>query len=308
MNTGSAEMGCRCYRLAFGDCFSWTFSADREMQDWLDRFARLCRLPEAGYSGGTVAVHCRRFAGKEDTKLEEWHGYDAAAGLWVDRFCQVQMTRVCSNSLIVDVVFNREPGIEIIGMLELFYLLYASVMNRGGLPFHAALAEYGGRAYLLAGQSGQGKSTCSKRLQDVGGGWRSLCDDEVLVRFDGVKGYYAHPVPTWSDFMFDKQSPRCWSVGEGYPLSGLFLLDHGSVDRLVPVERSAERVSAVVESSRQIWLRYFRDDTAMRRKAFGQLFDNACTLASQVPVYRFSVSLGGMFWQELEKVACNENK
>lgn len=72
----------------------------------------------------------------------------------------------------------------------------ATVMARGFRLFHAAAVVRGGRAVVLAGVPGAGKSTTS--LHFVEAGWRFLSNDRVLARAtpDGgveVRGYPKQP-------------------------------------------------------------------------------------------------------------------
>jgi len=76
------------------------------------------------------------------------------------------------------------------------HLYAAEVIARGYRLFHASAVVRGGRAVLLAGVPGAGKSTAS--LHFVEAGWRFLSNDRVLARAlpDGgveVRGYPKQP-------------------------------------------------------------------------------------------------------------------
>jgi hypothetical protein len=62
----------------------------------------------------------------------------------------------------------------------LLFLLSSEILRASGLyPLHASAAERNGRAVLILGLSGAGKSTCLLSLMQAG--WRCLSDDHPLV-------------------------------------------------------------------------------------------------------------------------------
>jgi hypothetical protein len=62
----------------------------------------------------------------------------------------------------------------------LVFLLASEILRASGLyPLHASAAERDGRAVLILGSSGAGKSTCLLSLMQAG--WRCLSDDHPLV-------------------------------------------------------------------------------------------------------------------------------
>jgi SynChlorMet cassette protein ScmC len=170
--------------------------------------------------------------------------------------------------------------------------------RRGGVLFHGALAARGNQGVILAGPSGIGKSTASRRLPPP---WTSLCDDATLVVRDGHGRFLAHPWPTWSHFL-EGGGERTWNVADAVPLRAVCFLAQSRQNRAERVGR-AEAACMLLESSRQPG-RYLSRDTgpATAREEILMLFDRACALAKAVPCFVLHVSLDGTFWHELDRI------
>lgn len=179
-------------------------------------------------------------------------------------------------------------------------VVYEKAIQCGGIPLHAALAEHSGRAFLLAGDHGAGKSTCCSRLPMT---WSALCDDETFI-LNGGYGYYAHPFPRWSDYLFQApQQPI--DVSKRAPLSAIFFLEKATRVEIVSIGLG-EAVVRINESANQACCsRMDGFETLVRRQLRTSILDNACKLAEQVPVYVLRVSKTGRFWKAIEEVvAC----
>ena len=179
-------------------------------------------------------------------------------------------------------------------------LVYEGAIRCGGIPLHAALAERSGRAFLLAGDHGAGKSTCCSRLPMT---WSALCDDETFI-LNGGYGYYAHPFPRWSDYLFQApQQPI--DVSKRAPLSAIFFLEKATRVEIVSIGRgeAAVRINESANQACRTRMRGF--ETLIRRQLRTRILDNACKLAGQVPAYVLRVSKTGRFWKAIEEVvAC----
>jgi SynChlorMet cassette protein ScmC len=174
--------------------------------------------------------------------------------------------------------------------------MHRQSIYRGGLPFHAALAEHQGKGVILAAPSGTGKSTCSRRLMPP---WQARCDDEVLIVLSSDGRYLAHPFPTWSACIAPGENPTYNSQDFSH-LAGIFFFEQAPVDECLPLHPAEAAVEAVVSSqvalARFLW--YCTPEEA--RKIRCKLFANACKLAKEVPAFRLRVSLTGSFWEKLE--------
>lgn len=107
------------------------------------------------------------------------------------------------------------------GVRKLLYLGLVPAMLRGDcIMVHGALMEKDGRALMLCGPSGIGKSTTSQRMN---GRFRILADDCFLLCRDG-DGWRAHPLPTWSVYLFGKEAIVECDARRGVPVSRLLIL------------------------------------------------------------------------------------
>lgn len=189
-----------------------------------------------------------------------------------------------------------------IQLMRVALVISLDAERRGGLLLHGALAERDGYGVILAGPGGVGKTMASQRLRPP---WRALCDDMTLVVRGAEGGYWAHPWPTWSRFMFGKPGGS-WDVQHAVPLKGIFFLSQAQEDSLDTigmgqacsqlVELSEQTSGALLSNIRGDEMRKFR----MRR------FENICALQGAVPSYHLSLSLGGPFWRKIEKTIAPE--
>ena len=182
-------------------------------------------------------------------------------------------------------------------LMQLSLVIARQAQSRGGFLLHGALIEKDGYGAILAGPGGVGKTTASRRLLSP---WRSLCDDEVLVVRDGDRAYWAHPWPTWSNFMLDGKGGT-WDVSHAVPLKGIFFLVQAQHDRIEPIG-AGYSVPLLVELAEQAsWSMAHGQGRDVARALRLQRFENICTLAKAIPSYRLYLSLDGAFWDEIDR-------
>ena len=287
------------YRLFFGTNIAWDFSAEPQLQEWINRFAKILTLPESDDEQDCF-LHWRtakRYHLVANAKTLE---SGATAENSLESLRTILLSTSSSGDISAFVDNCDDNDITIINMFRLFYPVYRSVIRSGGAPFHAAMTELEGKAYLLAGVSGSGKSTCSNRLPV---GWISRCDDEVLVIREANDRYRVHPMPTWSHFMNGGVGEKSWDVTQGVPLAGIFFLEHSKDrDSAVPLLNKAENARAMNASALQIWQKYSNfSNREQRQKMHCHIFENVCQMAHHIPAYMLSITLEGKFWIEMEK-------
>ncbi len=169
---------------------------------------------------------------------------------------------------------------------------------RGAALLHGALAEREGRGVVLAGPGGVGKTTLSRRMALP---WHSLSDDATLVVRDAQGAYWAHPWPTWSQFITDGPGGT-WDVQHAVPLRGIFFLARAERD-LAERVGAGHAVTLLVEVAEQAWWGMTPHMSNEEKRASRlQRFDNICALAKAVPCYRLDFTLTGEFWREIERV------
>jgi SynChlorMet cassette protein ScmC len=207
----------------------------------------------------------------------------------------------CHNSIPdaeCEVLFKNGAKFDFINMWFSLHPIYQRSISKGGLPFHAGLAELGGRGALLAASSDTGKSTCCRRLPEH---WQPLCDDEALIVLDKNKIFRAHPFPTWSDYIW-RESEKTWNIQSSVPLSGIFFLKQSEIDEVAPIGEG-EAALLISESAMQICEKFWRNASEEEQRKFRRkLFNNACKMTKQIPAYRLGVSRNGRFWEKMEEV------
>lgn len=183
-------------------------------------------------------------------------------------------------------------------LIILSLIIAREVELGGGLLLHGALVERDGQGVILAGPSGVGKTTISRRLPPP---WRSLCDDTTLLIRDDQGVYWAHPWPTWSNFMFGGQGGS-WDVHHAVRLAGIFFLNQATEDlasQVGPAEATC-LLNEVAEQVSRLMLHTMSPDEVRAHRL--RRFETICSTAKQAPVFRLRMSPAGTFWCEIEEV------
>ncbi len=279
------------YCLSLSDGTSWWITGDKDSVQWVDKLAAITELEKCSFSGSPkLAFHKM---GKTDDAMgklvhEGWRSYEYPA------------MRVWCHGSAEDVICELKGGqgheTQYVSMWNSLQPIYQASISRGGLPFHAGLAELGGRGVLLAAPGNTGKSTCCCRLPDY---WKPLCDDESLVVLTEQEEYRVHPFPTWSDYLW-KRGENTWNIQYSVPLAGVFFIEQSETDQLVSMG-AGEAAIRISESACHVCRKFWwKEDRESQRSFRRRLFDNACEIAKLVPVFRLRVSLQGRFWEKIE--------
>ncbi|OGP52752.1 MAG: SynChlorMet cassette protein ScmC [Deltaproteobacteria bacterium RBG_13_52_11] len=203
-------------------------------------------------------------------------------------------TLICSPAGDNDMLANH--------LMQLSLVIAQQVQTRGGFLLHGALAANGGGGVILAGPGGVGKTTASCRLRSP---WRSLSDDATLVVRDENGTYWAHPWPTWSNFMLDGKGGT-WDVEHAVPLKAIFFLVQAQHDRIEPIG-AGHSVPLLVELAEQAsWSMAHGQGGDVARALRLQRFENICSLARSMSCYHLHLRLDGAFWEEIERVLAGE--
>lgn len=292
------------YRFELADGSVWIFTATERVSAWLHELAGIMGLRP----GGDNWTHKISFSGAGDfdslESPEEIRGGRADDNGW-HLFRQGAIYRLWRHETIPEVYmelneeFVEHAEIRYINMWSALRELYRHALATGGTPIHAALAEIDGRGVLIAGAAETGKSTCYRRLP---GYWNALCDDQALVMRDGKGDYMVHPLPTWSDHLW-QELKKSWNVERAVPLSAIFFLDQSSLDEAVPLSDPAKAVLMIFDAAKQVWEPVWeRIESNEKREQSSTLFRNASEMAGVIPTYRLRATLDGEFWKEMERV------
>jgi len=295
--------GSNNYRLRLANGQGWLIVAGKEAERIVTRLTRIMGLcPDGGeklsrlifvrgeQSASEARGRLQALRGHEGDSRSKWTVRDLGGPfLWshpeaIDLICDLGTAEFCEE--------------ETTGMVRCLSPIYHKAVLSGGLHLHAALLEYQENGVLIAASSGKGKSTCCSRVDFP---WQPLCDDSVLVVRGEDGKYYAHPLPTWSEF-FGGASERTWRVESHLPLSAIFFLEQAEEDKAVSIGRGHAAV-LLTEFSTQLFNIYSASRDETEKRAYSKLvFQNACRLADAVPSYILQASLEGRFWKEMEQV------
>ena len=275
-------MYSRGYGLSLSDGNNWWVTGDEDNIRWIDDLTAILELKECAPDDLPKLI----FSKMDDTG---WEFYDH------------RIVRIWYRDSTPDIVYEvkdwEEENLKYINMRYSLHPIYQRSISKGGLAFHAALAELDGRGVLLSAPGDTGKSTCCRRLPDY---WKPLCDDESLVVLNEQKMYRAHPFPTWTDYLW-KRAANTWDVQYSVRLAGVFFLEQSETDEVVPIG-NGEAAILMAESATQACGKFWRGlDEADQRTRREEAFSNACAMAKAIPAFRLRVSLHGRFWEEIEK-------
>jgi SynChlorMet cassette protein ScmC len=189
-------------------------------------------------------------------------------------------------------------------LMQLSLVIAQQAQNTGGILLHGALIEKDGWGAILAGPGGVGKTTASCRLRSP---WRSLSDDVTLVVRGKHGTYWAHPWPTWSNYMLGGKGGT-WDVEHAVELKAIFFLAQSQGDRIRPLG-AGHSVPLLVEVTEQAsWSMAHGQGGAVARALRLQRFENICSLAKSKICYHLHLSLKGAFWKEIERVITRQEK
>lgn len=164
--------------------------------------------------------------------------------------------------------FPRFPGGPVWALdYPLDELLFQHRLVRdGAIEVHACAIVWRGRAVVLCGQSGAGKSTTARLWRRHTRGARILSDDRVVLR-PSAEGVRAWGTPWHGDGGF--------ALPESSPVGAIFFLRHGRQTRVRPLERAAAAARLLARSFPPPW-----DSVAMARA-----LDTCAGVTSLIPAF-----------------------
>ncbi len=278
----------------------WAFEADGAAAGWLAEFASAMGLsPGEGRADRHVQIELMsRKPGEFFGPVVRRYAQAPTAGAWRIREYadQVLFEHPEIREILCEVALDVNGQARSRQMRRALMPVYLEALKRVGLPLHGALVEIGGSGVILAGRSGEGKSTACRRLPHP---WRVRGDDLCLVVRGGDGNYRAHPLPTWSSIRKGCESGRCRSEAS-VPLAAVFFLAQSPGDECLELKKSAAAISlagSAIEVFRSIDFGFPNGEDASVKKA---LYHNAAAAALAIPAYRLRLSLTGLFWEKIE--------
>lgn len=297
----------KVYKVELSDGQKWQITGSRDVYHWLGKFASILELKTCKPNNSPKFTFSRLDSEiKRESLLKKgWQAQDHYINsywFFPDREFNNESVKFWFHpdkpDLICEIQQNTQKELDYIMMWFALFPLFQKAQATGGLPFHAGLVKRNGKGFLLAAAGGTGKSTCCQRIPPP---WEALSDDEALVTHVEGKGYFAHPFPTWSNYIFERPARTC-NVEQFVPLSAIFFLEQAKKDEVIPLKQGKAAIY-IYNLSLQSYSKNCRNLGSLdRKRRINKLFDNACKLAKSVPSYTLKVSLTGKFWEEMEKV------
>ena len=173
------------------------------------------------------------------------------------------------------------------GVRKLLFLGFIPRMLGGELAMvHGALLERDGRALLLCGPSGIGKSTTAQRLA---GRCRILADDcFMLERTAG--GYRARPLPTWSTYLFDQERMTVCDARQCLPVSRLLILGREAA-RYTPLAPRMALLGCANAFTDMVKWHAFRLSRQLTEELTSRALDAARRLVDELPCGALQLTL-----------------
>jgi SynChlorMet cassette protein ScmC len=289
------------YTLHLDPTVRWSFEAEGEAFEWLEIFAEAMGLSEDAVESPRHLVFEQLpskpgdpFGPALGRHLRELRGHN-----WT--FRDLGGISFFEHPAVPEVFCGLQAGMDwplrIHQMRRSLLPVYVDVVRAGGLPIHGALVESRGFGIILAGRSGEGKSTACLRLPES---WHAVSDDMCLVLKSPGGGFRAHPLPTWSALRDHRTLGRC-KVGRSLPLRAILFLKQAPEDEFLALRKSAAAVS-LASVARQVFRTIDRDYPRVEDSEVNKsLYDNAASMALAVPAGVLRISLAGRFWEKIEE-------
>jgi len=293
------------YCIKLKCCNTWQLAAPQSREDFLDRMAALMGLFPCGPDDYPKIFFTPFNPNEEDSRellIDANYRQPVRVPLNGWKPLVFPSITLWQHPEIPDIIaqFQGEVSVEdeYLRMYLALFPVYRQVIATGGINFHSGLIVREGRAVLVAGAGGAGKSTLCRRIPDP---WRCLCDDEVLIVLDPSGSYYAHPMPTCSEFR-QGFPDKTWDINHGYPISAICFIDQAEKDQAIPMGQG-EAAVRINQSAHQTLFSYIlleavEDAVSLKKK----IFENACRMAKTLPAYTLRLTRTGESWKELDKV------
>jgi signal peptidase I len=294
--TGRAEPESQLqgYSLQLGDGSRWWVAGFPQADSWVEQMAAIMQMRQEKADGANMLVLLEGQTPPE--KIKELATPDSGWLVPTIEYLHLNLWyRLDCPDLLAEL--NPETVLQEYTSLKFaLHFIHRQSIQRGGLPFHAALVEHQGRGVLLAAASETGKSTCCRRIPPP---WQVRCDDEVLVALAPDGRYLAHPFPTWSEWM-SPEGGSTYNTQLPSDLAGVFFFEQAATDECLPLSPLQAAVETVI-STQVVLARFFWYCTPEEgRRLRSTIFNNATALFKKVPAFRLKVSLTGRFWDHLE--------
>jgi SynChlorMet cassette protein ScmC len=280
----------------------WNIIVEKSLSPWLENFARIMEL-----SPYKKAKYTNLICLRSEKRIKEFQqilgniksGLNIelpAKGWHADQLTHAQLWTSSETSDVIYEIIQTGVHSQYQRMWQALFPIYLKAQKEGGLPIHAAFIERDGKGFLLSGPGGSGKSTCSRRVPPP---WKAHSDDETLI-VKSPQGYFAHPFPTWSEYL-QNCSKKTWNVRLSLPVEAILFIKKSKKDKIEDMKKSQAAVYLYdVAFETILWGRYERPQEENKSLNL-KLLDSACQLVRDIPTYFLHVSKKGRFWENIEE-------
>ncbi|NQU17447.1 MAG: SynChlorMet cassette protein ScmC [Candidatus Saganbacteria bacterium] len=285
------------YSLKLANSQQWNIIAARSLSSWLNEFARILELKENCCNDSPKLIFIKK--GKKLSSTLPQFGLPNK-GWELDNVGHFRIwTHNKLKHTICEIETHDNNAYKIVLMRESLRIIFAKVTEKGGFPFHCGMIERDGYAVLLSAPGSTGKSTSCKRVERP---WNTRGDDSALIIPDSTGHYFAHSLPTWSDYLI-RNSKNTWNVQDYYPLKGIFFLEQAKENKIIPIWAGQAAILVNHNTTRVNIRRTKRkkDEHIKERKAIDKVFHNACELAQKIPCFILQTTRTGKFWKLIEE-------
>jgi SynChlorMet cassette protein ScmC len=295
----------RSFILKLDDRCAWNLTGTRGTEQWFAQFASVLKLREGNSAELPTITFLRGGPAGPSGSDPPWPPDAAELNILEEEGWQphhLGLVRYWSppsgRDLVCELLNSRVRETAVLMMGQALQPLYLEAMRFGGLPLHGALVALDGHGVVLAGPNDAGKTTCCRRLPSP---WKVLGDDETLVIHSDGKGYFAHPLPTWSNHLRSRSDHSC-DVEQRVSLAAVFFLQQAPYVEALPMGEGRAAIE-INESARQTHAWRLRGLCPGEENEWStRVFENACHITRQVPAYTLRLNLGGRFWKEVERL------
>jgi len=282
--------------LADGAC--WNIVAENpEAKPFITRLAEVMHLGSANGKGRELLVQVQNGRG---TKNENGFPAESLRSLFMEALADYPWDEGCQPlKQTISCRFHQEGNetLETLQLMQFCSVFALDAVTRGGMLLHGALIERDGMGVILAGPGGIGKTTACSRLPET---WRTLSDDITLIVRDEIGRYWAHPWPTWSRFLVEKEGGK-WDVERGTFVRAICFLTQSHEMELIHLGEG-EMVCLGMEAIEQAGRALARNlDEESLRKLRNIYFRNVCQMTKTVPGYHLQLNLHNPFWELIEE-------
>jgi SynChlorMet cassette protein ScmC len=298
----------RSYSLALADGQRWSFVALADAGPWVERLATIMGLQESSrgpvserlivvtrnaHEGAITVWEDGLTQGSTWASLGHWHPVNPSPYQHLLLYSSDN-----GRAFMFDVGREKDPEEECVKMQQALSLIFRETIKGGGFPFHCALFDCEGKAVLLAGSGGAGKSTCYRLAEAP---FEPLCDDLCIVVREHSRAFAVHPLPTWSDYLWRK-SKGAWQTSRSLPLKAIFFLKHGRANEIVPVGQGEASMLINALARQMFEPSWIYGSVHEKRVLRRRLFQSASDVARAVPSFVLRFKESGGFWKSIERV------